>query len=820
MGNKSKTVGVGYVSSRQTLLISIGLVLTLLLATWLRFYRLAGQSLWSDEGNSVALAQAGLGEIASRTALDIHPPLYYWLLHGWMRLFGDSEIAVRSLSVVASVLLVAVVYQLGARLFDVRVGFLAAFIAAVSPFQIYYAQETRMYALLALLGALTVWATIGLINDWTRVTRNVESGNAGSGTRYPFLITGYSLLYVLGATLGLYTHYAFPVILVATNLAFVVWLWWTRGQGQVARRLVGWLVLQLVPLLLYLPWLPVAWRQLTTWPAPPPVTTESAWRAAWRTLIYGPVGVKPSGLWLILLGLLALVGIVRLLRQGPAPKATLLLLYAGLPIALTVVLFKPAYLKFLLIASPALCLLLALGLLGRRSGKGNSRVGWLGASLVAVLGTGLVLVAAWRPLEAYYTDPALARDDYRGMARYLETIAKHEDAIILNAAGQQEVFGYYFRGDAPVYPLPRTRPLDPEATVAELETILAQSRRIFALYWATDESDPGSVIEEWLDEHAFKATDAWVGNVRMVSYAAPLPTGDLSATDVRLGDHITLTGYGLLHSSAEAPSVTASSSEPLPTKIVPGEIVQVQLRWTTDTPLDERYLVFLQVLDEANHLAGQRDAEPAVSTLDWRPGQAVLDHHGLLIEPGTPPGAYRIIAGLYDATTGQRLPVSDGGDFVELGSLTVERPATPPPPEALHFHHQADVDFSPLRLLGYDRHKLGHSYDPETSLHPGDPLHVVLYWQAQNRPQTDWLLELELAPVANPASPVAEGIFPAAGVDYPTSHWEPGEVVRAQFDLFLPGDAPPDRYGVSLRLLDDAGTPVTETFTLAPISVE
>ena len=126
------------------------------------------------------------------------------------------------------------------------------------------------------------------------------------------------------------------------------------------RRLVGWLVLQLVPLLLYLPWLPTAWRQLTTWPAPP-AAPDSAWRAIWQTLIYRPVGIKPTSLWLILLGLLAVVGIVRLLWQGPAPKATLLLLYAGLPIALTVVLFKPAYLKFLLVASPALCLLLAFG---------------------------------------------------------------------------------------------------------------------------------------------------------------------------------------------------------------------------------------------------------------------------------------------------------------------------------------------------------------------------------------------------------------------------------------------------------------------------
>jgi len=661
-----------------------------------------------------------------------------------------------------------------------------------------------MYALLALLGALTAWACVELarasVNDAPSV--------------------GWALLYVLGATLGLYTHYAFPVILVATNLAFLVWLWRTREQGQVARRLVGWLVLQLAPLLLYLPWLPIAWRQITTWPAPPPTAAESAWQAVWRTLVFGPVGVEVSGLWLILLGLLALVGIVRLLWQGPPSKATLLLLYAGLPIALTVILFKPAYLKFLLVASPALCLLLALGILGGRSSKDNSRVGWAGAALAAVLGTGLVLIVAWWPLEAYYTDPALARDDYRGMARYLEATARPEDAIILNAAGQQEVFGYYFRGEATIYPLPRTRPLDPEATVAELETMLAQSRRSCALYRATDEGGPDGIIGGWLNNHSFKATDAWVGNVRMVSYASPLPSGDLLATDVRLGDHITLTGYGLLHSSSEDPSVTAPPPEPPPTKIVPGEIVQVQLRWTTDAPLDDRYLVFLQVLDEANHLAGQRDAEPATSTLEWGPGQAVLDQYGLFVEPGTPPGAYRIITGLYDAATGQRLPVSEGGDLVELGTLNVERPATPPSVEALRFHHQTDVDLGPLRLLGYDRYKLGHSYDPEASLHPGDPLHVVLYWQAQHRPQEDWLLELQLIPATGLASPVAEGVFPAAGVNYSTKSWEPGEVVRAQFDLFLPMDAAPGDYHVGVRLLHETGSPGTEIYILAPVSVE
>jgi hypothetical protein len=105
-------------------------------------------------------------------------------------------------------------------------------------------------------------------------------------------------------------------------------------------------------------------------------------------------------------------------------------------------------------------------------------------------------------------------------------------------------------------------------------------------------------------------------------------------------------------------------------------------------------------------------------------------------------------------------------------------------------------------------------------LHAGDPLHVVLYWQAQSRPQADWQVALRLAPAANPAAPVAEGTFPVAGVDYPTTRWEPGEMVRAQFDLFLPGNAPPGDYRVGLRLLDETGAIIGDEVRLAPVSVQ
>ena len=97
----------------------------LLLAAGLRFYRLDAQSLWNDEGTSAALALRDLGTIARNASDDIHPPLYYWLLAGWVRLFGDSEFALRSLSALLGLSVVALTMRLAQRWFTSRAMLLA-----------------------------------------------------------------------------------------------------------------------------------------------------------------------------------------------------------------------------------------------------------------------------------------------------------------------------------------------------------------------------------------------------------------------------------------------------------------------------------------------------------------------------------------------------------------------------------------------------------------------------------------------------------------------------------------------------------------------
>ncbi|MCU0306334.1 MAG: glycosyltransferase family 39 protein [Thermoleophilia bacterium] len=113
-----------------------------------------GGSLWIDEGISVGIASHPLAEIPGVLRQDGSPPVYYWLLHGWMDLFGRGEAAVRALSLLAALAAVPAGYWAGSTLFGRRAGWIAAALLAVIPFLTLYGQEARMYALVALLGLL------------------------------------------------------------------------------------------------------------------------------------------------------------------------------------------------------------------------------------------------------------------------------------------------------------------------------------------------------------------------------------------------------------------------------------------------------------------------------------------------------------------------------------------------------------------------------------------------------------------------------------------------------------------------------------------
>lgn len=129
-----------------------------LVAAILRFYLIEEKSIWLDESFSLWIARHSLWE-GWRWLIEVdqHPPLYYSLLHVWIGIFGSLEGAVRTLSALASVLTIPVLYAACRRLLDSPTAAIAVLILAVSPFHVQFAQETRMYALLTLEVACVIY---------------------------------------------------------------------------------------------------------------------------------------------------------------------------------------------------------------------------------------------------------------------------------------------------------------------------------------------------------------------------------------------------------------------------------------------------------------------------------------------------------------------------------------------------------------------------------------------------------------------------------------------------------------------------------------
>ena len=127
------------------------LVLVLLAAFALRMFRLGVASLWYDETVSTFLARQDLVDLTRHTAGDIHPPLYYYLLHFWGQFAGWSEFSVAFLSLLFGILLIALVYRVARDWFDGKVALIGALLVAASPYNLWYSQEVRMYTLGAVL---------------------------------------------------------------------------------------------------------------------------------------------------------------------------------------------------------------------------------------------------------------------------------------------------------------------------------------------------------------------------------------------------------------------------------------------------------------------------------------------------------------------------------------------------------------------------------------------------------------------------------------------------------------------------------------------
>jgi len=199
----------------------------------LRTPELSSKGLWLDEAYSVLVARLPFMEMLEKLNRDATPPLYYLCLAPWIQLFGSSEAAARALSVVFSVGGIALTGLLAFRYFSLRIASIATLMLAFTPMHVYYAQEARMYSLMALLGIALVFSGLEYL------TRGCRSALV--------LAALFSLLMLL-------THNIAAWFVIGVNVAFLSFC-------EDRKLLLRWLAAQSLAALCYLPSLLLAIQQ-------------------------------------------------------------------------------------------------------------------------------------------------------------------------------------------------------------------------------------------------------------------------------------------------------------------------------------------------------------------------------------------------------------------------------------------------------------------------------------------------------------------------------------------------------------------------------
>jgi 4-amino-4-deoxy-L-arabinose transferase-like glycosyltransferase len=433
-------------STRQPLLIDrrsvVGLLAVILgVAAGLRFYGLAGKSLWIDEILSAPVLKLdSFGSVINwlETSTNQMPafPLTAWLIRG----LGDNEITLRLPAAAAGTLAVLAVFFVGRELFGNLVGLVSAALMALLPFGVVYSQEARAYSLLMLASALQILFLYrarkrGRWLDWAAFT-------AAS------VLNVYTHYVGLAATFAAFSYLGLSMAIDLVRRDFAL--------RQAARAVASGALI----LLAYVPWLPTFRQFLRA-----PNTALSAYGAGTDQLSLGQGQslLQTVGFSSLIVGAIVIGLFVLGYRMGrDRDRSLLLLLWLAVPLAgFAVVLnnefltVQPRYIGFLY---PAVMVIGAVGVesaagvitrILRRGGRAGDRAG---LSALAAGGVTLALIAQTIPvLAGAMLDP---KEDYRGLVAHVVADSSPESLVVglgANSYGVTVGVDYYInRQDSPI----------------------------------------------------------------------------------------------------------------------------------------------------------------------------------------------------------------------------------------------------------------------------------------------------------------------------------------------------------------------------------
>jgi hypothetical protein len=618
-------------------------------------------------------------------------PLYTLFMHFWLKLAGSGEAALRTPSLLAGTAAVPLIYFLAKKISrNSLVSLLAAALLTVSPYQIRYSQDAKMYPLALLLTMASVYLFL------TALENNHKSRWAA---------------YVALTTLSFYVHLMSVLIVAVEVCYFFIVVWRPRrvraalagadnpapARKSIIRRIKeAYKSRAVIALsLLTLPYLPIAlWQATALWNGEVGKTWfQPVGPLAMLNTLGRRFGVNriPDAFWeaagalvyagLVVLGLLVVWRLARSNRQkeiSPKPgqsmhsqaipgAAWLLTLYLVLPIVAFYLLTLriPSFAeRYLLIALPAYYLLAAWGL------------GWLARKIwpAALVAGAVALLFAGVALFSFNYSEAPQQEDWREAMRWLQTDLRAGDEIIVMPGYLKTAVDYYLQlpPDVSIYTIPQelidgSNDPDLDAYLSAENGIIRGHERAWMVVSPEhyQQDDPQEYVRKtWFDNNTWTFHDpkVFVG-VTIYGYtfkqipgtnADYYPRQRANRTEINFGSSLVLEGFDVIP--------TAGTEQTLP----PGQVsydsqLHLTLYWRKIAEDNQDYEFQVRLLDMAGRDTGTNyPAQPLSGyypTSQWKVREAVRDYRDLYIH--LPPGQYQLEVTAYPKGQPQALlPVS------------------------------------------------------------------------------------------------------------------------------------------------------------------
>lgn len=577
-------------------------------------------------------------EVVQWMATDIHPPLWRVTATTWAAQFGQDEPITRFLSTLFTAVTLALVFRLGADLFNRRVGLLAVFVLGTLAYFQFYSHEYRPYPALMMFSAA---AQLALLR-WLRAPN-----------------FRHALLYVLAGSGAIYTHYFGLFVIVAQVAVCILLVRWNWGLYLRAAGLF------LAIALSYLGWLP-AFANVLLISRPEGVTYATDTSYAGLVYIHNAMQIRPYGLGMFLL----LVGLVTPIsapgtprfRFGAAWRKLYLVLFAGV-VLLIVIVGNARYgiltERNLSIIVPPLAILAAFALacLPRR---------WFGVAALLILLPALFDPVSLEPNAPYKEALATMRPAYG-----------QGDKIVFNLGNlgrQNLVFSNYLGDRLPVERVERDMYLvrerqTPGAFADETVRPAAELRESFAQFldeapqvWYLQTSEFAGVgrLYQGVLARDYLLVEQWTFSAptylrpHTLSLYRRIPDAQ---NPIQLGDVATLFSWTLQNE----------------VNVQPCQTVTLESWWRAEAQPDRNYSMTLVLADSSGIGVTRADSEPAgVLTQQWQQGAVYVDTRSVQVPCDAAPGDYLLLVGWYDYETLENLPAAleDGTALGGLAYLT------------------------------------------------------------------------------------------------------------------------------------------------------